>query len=134
MTEMGARELRTAEAVDDAGKNTSGVVMLGVNSVCGCAAGRARPGIALALRNEKRPDLVATVFAGADIEATEKARAYFTGYPPSSPSIALLKDGRNPAEICEILTEEFDAPADIIEQDVSRFLEGLLENEIVCRA
>jgi putative YphP/YqiW family bacilliredoxin len=65
-----------------------------VNSVCGCAAGKARPGIALALRHPNRPDVLATVFAGADIDATDRARQYFSGYAPSSPSIALLRDGR----------------------------------------
>jgi putative YphP/YqiW family bacilliredoxin len=93
MTDMGARELRTAAAVDDIVKNSSGVVMMVVNSVCGCAAGKARPGIAKALQNKNRPDVVATVFAGADIEATDRAREYFTGYAPSSPSIGLLRDG-----------------------------------------
>src|SRR5207253_10117594 len=68
--------------------------MVVVNSVCGCAAGKARPGIALALRHGNRPDRVATVFAGADVEATDRARGYFTGYPPSSPSIALFRDGK----------------------------------------
>jgi len=94
MTDMGARELRTAAAVDDVVTNSSGVVMMVVNSVCGCAAGKARPGIAKALRNKNRPDVVATVFAGADIEATDRARQYFNGYPPSSPSIGLLRDGK----------------------------------------
>ena len=94
MTAMGARELRTAAAVDDTVKNSRGVVMMVVNSVCGCAAGKARPGIAQALQNQARPDLVATVFAGADVEATDRARQYFTGYAPSSPSIALLQDGK----------------------------------------
>jgi putative YphP/YqiW family bacilliredoxin len=94
MTAMGARELRTAAAVDDTVKNSRGVVMMVVNSVCGCAAGKARPGIAQALQNQARPDLVATVFAGADIEATDRARQYFTGYAPSSPSIGLLRDGK----------------------------------------
>src|SRR5438552_1885415 len=94
MTAMGARELRSAADVDDAVKNSSGVVMLVVNSVCGCAAGKARPGIAKALQNKYRPDVVATVFAGADIEATDRARQYFTGYQPSSPSIGLLRDGQ----------------------------------------
>ena len=94
MTEMGARELRTVEAVDDVVKNSSGVVMLVVNSVCGCAAGKARPGIAMALQHANRPDVLATVFAGADIEATDRARQYFTGYAPSSPSIGLLRDGK----------------------------------------
>ena len=74
MTDMGAKELRTAADVDAAVKQTSGTLMLVVNSVCGCAAGKARPGLAMALRNAKRPDAVATVFAGADVEATETAR------------------------------------------------------------
>jgi putative YphP/YqiW family bacilliredoxin len=95
--------------------------MVVVNSICGCAAGKARPGVARALQHNVRPDKVATVFAGADIEATERARNYFTGYPPSSPSIALLKDGkivfmmerhqiegRGPAEIAQELTKAFD--------------------------
>ena len=94
MTEMGARELRTAAAVDDVVKNSSGVVMMVVNSVCGCAAGKARPGIAKALQHQNRPDVLATVFAGADIEATDRARQYFSGYAPSSPSIGLLRDGK----------------------------------------
>jgi putative YphP/YqiW family bacilliredoxin len=68
--------------------------MIVVNSVCGCAAGRARPGVALALRHHTRPDRVSTVFAGADIEATDRARGYFIGYPASSPSIALLQAGK----------------------------------------
>jgi putative YphP/YqiW family bacilliredoxin len=94
MTDMGAHELRTAAAVDDVVKNSRGVVMMVVNSVCGCAAGKARPGIAKALQNKNRPDVVATVFAGADIDATDRARHYFTGYPPSSPSIGLLREGK----------------------------------------
>jgi putative YphP/YqiW family bacilliredoxin len=68
--------------------------MVIVNSVCGCAAGKARPGVAMALQHQTKPEIVATVFAGADIEATERARSYFTGYPPSSPSIALMRDGK----------------------------------------
>ena len=68
--------------------------MIVVNSVCGCAAGKARPGVAIALQHAVKPDVVATVFAGADVEATERARGYFTGYPPSSPSIALLRGGK----------------------------------------
>jgi len=94
MTDMGVRELRTAAAVDDIVKNSSGVVMMVVNSVCGCAAGKARPGIAMALQHQNRPDVLATVFAGADIEATDRARQYFSGYAPSSPSIGLLRDGK----------------------------------------
>src|SRR5919107_5631515 len=94
MTDMGARELRSAAAVDDVVKTTRGVVMMVVNSVCGCAAGKARPGIARALQHPNRPDVLATVFAGGDVEATDRARQYFTGYAPSSPSIGLLRDGK----------------------------------------
>src|SRR4030095_7680920 len=68
--------------------------MVVVNSMCGCAAGKARPGIALALKHQVKPDVLATVFAGGDIEANERARSYFTGYPPSSPSVAILRDGK----------------------------------------
>jgi putative YphP/YqiW family bacilliredoxin len=95
--------------------------MIVVNSVCGCAAGKARPGVALALRHPVGPDLVATVFAGADVDATDRARGYFTGHPPSSPSVALLKDGklvymlgrsqienRHAEEIAAALTAAFD--------------------------
>ena len=121
LTRIGVEELRTAEAVDDAVKKTSGTLMIVVNSICGCAAGKARPGVALALKNEVRPDKVATVFAGADIEATEKARGYFTGYAPSSPSIGLLKngklvymmeryqiEGKGPEQIADELKRAFD--------------------------
>ncbi len=94
LTRIGFQELRTPADVDETLNNTKGTVMVVVNSICGCAAGKARPGIARALQHSVRPDKVATVFAGADIEATEKARSYFTGYEPSSPSIALLKDGK----------------------------------------
>ena len=94
LTRIGVEELKTPEQVDETLNNSKGTVMVVVNSICGCAAGKARPGIARALQHSVRPDRVATVFAGADIEATEKARSYFTGYEPSSPSIALLKDGK----------------------------------------
>jgi putative YphP/YqiW family bacilliredoxin len=94
MLAMGATELKTAAAVEDAVKNTRGTLMIVVNSVCGCAAGKARPGLAMALQHDRRPDVVATVFAGADIEATERARSYFTGFPPSSPAIGILRDGK----------------------------------------
>jgi putative YphP/YqiW family bacilliredoxin len=93
LTRLGVEEWRTADAVDSAVKNSPGTLMVVVNSICGCAAGKARPGVALALQHEVKPDKIATVFAGADIEATERARSYFTGYGPSSPSIAILKDG-----------------------------------------
>jgi putative YphP/YqiW family bacilliredoxin len=94
LTDLGFEELRTPQAVDTAVKDTKGSLLLVVNSVCGCAAGKARPGLALALRSGARPDRLTSVFAGFDGEATDRARDYFTGYPPSSPSIALLKDGK----------------------------------------
>ena len=94
LTRIGVEELRTPEDVQKTIEGSKGTLMVVVNSICGCAAGKARPGIARALQHSVRPDKVGTVFAGADIEATEKARSYFTGYEPSSPSIAILKDGQ----------------------------------------
>jgi len=93
LSRLGFEDLRTPEAVD-AAVQQPGTTMIVVNSVCGCAAGKARPGIALSLRQGKRPDHLATVFAGADVEATETARGHFAPYPPSSPSIGLMKDGQ----------------------------------------
>jgi len=94
LTSLGVEELRTSAEVDAAVTKSSGTLMIVVNSVCGCAAGKARPGLALALRNGARPDKVASVFAGFDNEATARARTYFTGYAPSSPSMALFRDGK----------------------------------------
>lgn len=94
LTRLGAQELRTAAEVDQALAKTDGTVMVVVNSVCGCAAGKARPGVALALGHAVKPDLVTTVFAGADVEAAARARSYFVGYQPSSPSIAILRGGK----------------------------------------
>jgi putative YphP/YqiW family bacilliredoxin len=94
LTRLGIDELRTAAEVDAAMAKTDGTLMIVVNSVCGCAAGRARPGVALALQHPARPDRVATVFAGADVEATARARHHFAGMPPSSPCVALLRNGR----------------------------------------
>ena len=94
LTRLGIEETRTPEQVKDAIENTNGTLMVVVNSVCGCAAGGVRPGIAMALQNEAKPDRSITVFAGADIDATDTAREYFTGYAPSSPAIGLLKDGK----------------------------------------
>jgi putative YphP/YqiW family bacilliredoxin len=121
LTRLGFEELKTPAQVDETVQNAKGTLMVVVNSICGCAAGKARPGVAQALKHNVRPDKVATVFAGADIEATERARNYFTGYPPSSPSIALLKagkivfmmerhqiEGRGPTEIAQELTRAFD--------------------------
>ena len=93
LTRTGARELRTALDVDGA-VQSSGTVLLVVNSICGCAAGKARPGIAAALQHPRVPDSVTTVFAGADIEATARAREYLLPYPPSSPAIGLFRDGK----------------------------------------
>ena len=93
LTRLGVEELRTPTDVDALLKDASGTTLVVVNSVCGCAARNARPAVATALRHAVKPDHRATVFAGQDVEATAKARAYFTGYPPSSPSIGLLKDG-----------------------------------------
>jgi bacilliredoxin len=120
LTEMGARECRTPEQVDEVLKSP-GVVMMVVNSVCGCAAGKARPGIAMALNHPHRPETLATVFAGADIDATDRARGYLTGFAASSPSIALLRDGkllymierrdiemRSAQAIADLLTMAFD--------------------------
>ena len=120
LTRVGVRELRTAADVDQA-VSTKGTVLIVVNSVCGCAAGKARPGIALALQHARRPDLMGTVFAGADIDATDRAREYFAPYPPSSPSVGLMRDGklvfmlerrdienRDAASIAERLAAAFD--------------------------
>lgn len=89
---IGVNELLTADDVDSAMK-LPGTTLVVVNSVCGCAAGGARPGVAKAIQHVKKPNNLTTVFAGQDKEATEKARSYFHGYPPSSPSVALFKDG-----------------------------------------
>jgi putative YphP/YqiW family bacilliredoxin len=94
LTAIGFTELRTAAAVDEAMRKASGTALLVVNSMCGCAASNARPGVARALQHAVRPDTLITVFAGQDPEATRQARSYLTGYAPSSPSIALLKDGQ----------------------------------------
>ncbi|MBI3050699.1 MAG: BrxA/BrxB family bacilliredoxin [Acidobacteria bacterium] len=122
LTRLGIEELRTPPAVEAAVRDTRGTLLIVVNSICGCAAGKARPGLALALAHPVRPDRIATVFAGADVDATDRARRYFTGYPPSSPSMGLLQDGRlvwmlerrqienrGPDEIAALLTAAFDA-------------------------
>jgi len=90
---LGIQELRTAQEVDSAVK-AAGTTMVVVNSICGCAAGRMRPAVRVAMQHPTRPVHAYSVFAGQDTEATERARSYFTGYPPSSPSIALLRDGQ----------------------------------------
>ncbi|WP_223067033.1 BrxA/BrxB family bacilliredoxin [Paenibacillus caui] len=121
LTRLGVEELRTAEEVEDKLPSAKGTALVVVNSVCGCAAGQCRPGVAEALQHEVTPDHLFTVFAGQDKEATAKAREYFAPYPPSSPSIALMKDGelvhfierhqienRSAEEIAADLTGAFD--------------------------
>lgn len=121
LTRVGFREMRTPAEVDSVLKQEKGTVLVVVNSVCGCAAGKARPAIAKALSNKARPEVLTTVFAGQDPEATQQARTYFTGYAPSSPSIALLRDGKvafmmerrdiessDPLTIAAALTRAFD--------------------------
>ena len=121
LTRLGVEELRTADEVDAKLKNATGTTLVVVNSMCGCAARNARPAVASALQNAVKPDQLTTVFAGQDIDATSRARSYLTGYAPSSPSIALLKDGklafmlerfqiegRSAAEISQDLVGAFD--------------------------
>jgi putative YphP/YqiW family bacilliredoxin len=122
LVDLGAKECRTSADVDAALKQ-DGVVMMVVNSVCGCAAGKARPGIAMALEHANRPDTVATVFAGADVEATERARHYFTGFAPSSPSIALMRDGKllYMVERRDIESRSADGIADLLTMAFDKF-------------
>jgi putative YphP/YqiW family bacilliredoxin len=94
LTRIGFEELRTPEAVDEKLKNAQGTTLVVVNSICGCAARNARPAVTIALSNKAKPQHLTTVFAGQDVDATQRAREYFTGYQPSSPSIGLLKDGK----------------------------------------
>ncbi len=120
LTSLGVTELRTPEDVD-AAMRRPGTTLVFVNSVCGCAAGSARPAYRLSLQNEKKPDHAVTVFAGMETEATARAREYFKPYRPSSPQIALMKDGqlvkmiqrqdiegRSPEDVAQVLTEAYD--------------------------
>jgi putative YphP/YqiW family bacilliredoxin len=121
LTRFGVEETRTPEEVDDAIRNTPGTIMVVVNSVCGCAAGLARPAVGMALKHSNVPDKAITVFAGGDVEATARARSYFKGYFPSSPSVGILQngqlvymlerhqiEGRDATAIAKDLTEAFD--------------------------
>ncbi len=121
LTDAGVKELKNAKEVDEVLGSESGTTLLVINSVCGCAAGSARPGVALAMRHDVLPDQTVTVFAGVDTEAVERARSYILGYPPSSPSMALFKDGqlvhmipryeiegKQPQQIAEGLAEKFN--------------------------
>lgn len=94
LTSLGVEEMRTADEVDAKLKDGKGTTLVVVNSVCGCAARNARPAVAKAIQHAARPDTLTTVFAGQDVAAVQRARSYFTGYPPSSPQIGLLKDGK----------------------------------------
>ncbi len=125
LTQIGFKEWLTPEDVEADMANPEGTALVVVNSICGCAAGKARPGVATALQNERVPDRLYTVFAGMEMDATDRARGYFDPYPPSSPQIALFKDGklvrmlersdiegRGPDEIAGDLIEAFDAHCD----------------------
>jgi putative YphP/YqiW family bacilliredoxin len=94
LTRLGIEEMRTPDEVDARLKDAKGTTLVVVTSICGCAARMARPAVAMALQHEAKPDHLTTVFAGQDPDATERARGYFTGYAPSSPQIALMKDGK----------------------------------------
>ena len=94
LTQLGVEEMRTPEEVDAKLKDAPGTTLVVVNSICGCAARNARPAVAKAIQHDNRPDKLTTVFAGQDVPATQRARSYFTGYAPSSPQIALMKDGQ----------------------------------------
>ena len=121
VSRLGVKELNTAEEVDALLTHHKGTALVFVNSVCGCAGGIARPALAMALRHSTRPDIIASVFASGDREATAQARSYFTNMPPSSPSFALLRDGklihmihrsdieiREPHEVADLLTQAFE--------------------------
>ncbi len=129
LAQIGIEETKTPEAVKDAVENTDGTVMVVVNSVCGCAAGGVRPGIAMALQNsDVKPDRAVTVFAGADIDATDVARNYFTGYAPSSPAIGIMKDGKL-VQMFERRDLEGRQPQQIAQALVSAFQEHCAKTE-----
>jgi putative YphP/YqiW family bacilliredoxin len=117
LSRAGIKEARTAEEVDAALKNP-GTTLLVVNSICGCAAGKMRPGVRLALQNKSLPDQAITVFAGQDREATDRARSYFEGHPPTSPAIAILRDGKLVYLMQRSAIETATAP--MIAQELSR--------------
>jgi putative YphP/YqiW family bacilliredoxin len=122
LTRIGITELRTPEEVVENLENSKGTALVVINSVCGCAAGQCRPGVAKALQNEVKPDQLFTVFAGQDKEATAKAREYLAPYPPSSPSIALFKDGQLVHFIQRHQIE--DRSADLIASDLTSAFEN----------
>ena len=120
LTVIGFTELLTAADVDSFMADNAGTALLVINSVCGCAAGMARPGVRLALQQGPRPDRLATVFAGQDLEAVAQARSYFAGYPPSSPSLALFRDG----EVVHFVPRHQieGRPADMVASDLIKAL------------
>ena len=118
LTRMGVQELRTSEEVDRAILNQPGTTMVVVNSICGCAAGKMRPGVRLAMQNAVKPDQSITVFAGQDREATEQARSYFEGQPPTSPAIGILRDGKLVYLMQRFVIE--GATAQLIGQELAR--------------
>lgn len=131
LTHAGVQELRTAAEVDRAVAEP-GTTMIVVNSVCGCAAGRMRPALRTALQHSCKPDHLYSVFAGQDKEATERARAYFVGYPPSSPSIGILRDGKLVYMLQRSQIETREAPA--IATDLTRAFDQLCANSAASKA
>lgn len=123
LTSIGFREMRTLEEVDTVLKQEKRMVLVVVNSICGCAAGNARPAVAKALSHYIHPEILATVFAGQDREATDQARSYFTGYGPSSPSIVLMRDGKVAfmLERCDIEGRDSNPIADDLTRAFDRF-------------
>ena len=123
LTQYGIEELRTPEAVDKALAPNSGTVMIVTNSVCGCAAGKARPGVGLALQHGNKPDFAGTVFAGADVEAVARVRELLPGVPPSSPSVALFRDGKPVFVLHRYQIEGSEAPqiAEMLKQAFNQY-------------
>src|ERR1700735_2334376 len=132
LTRLGITELRTAEAVEHALNGQSGTALVIVNSICGCAAGRMRPAVRMALQNATRPEKLVTVFAGQDREGTARARSYFTGQPPSSPSIAIFRDGQLAYMMPRRDIESREAPA--IAADLSAAFEKICGKPVATRA
>jgi putative YphP/YqiW family bacilliredoxin len=130
LTKAGVQELRTAADVDRAAAQP-GTTMIVVNSVCGCAAGRMRPAVRAALQHASKPDHIYTVFAGQDRDATDRARSYFTGYPPSSPSIGILRDGKLVYMMQRSQIETREAPA--IASDLTSAFDQLCASSTAAR-
>lgn len=135
LTRLGIEELKTAAEVDQALKNP-GTAMVVVNSICGCAAGRMRPAVRMALQNGVKPEKAFSVFAGQDTDATERARGYFTGWPPSSPSVAILRDGQLVYMMPRRDIESREAPAIAADLKAAfdRFCANNVENSVVAQS